>query len=108
MRILISAIILLTGCSLSAQNVDEIINPTAVEKIEKNLASDAMRGRATFSPDIDRAAAYIASQFKEAGLQTWNGGASYLQPFALVKAAMKTASVTVDGTSLPASSEAEA
>jgi len=108
MRILFSAIILLTGCSLSAQNADEIINPTAVENIERNLASDAMRGRATFSPDIDRAAAYIASQFKEAGLQTWDGGASYLQPFALVKATMKTASVTVDGTSLPATSVAVA
>jgi len=107
-NILFSAALLLVSCSLSAQNVDGIINPTAVENIEKNLASDAMRGRATFSPDIDKAGAYIASQFKEAGLQTWNGGASYLQPFALVKAELTKASATLDGAALPAGSIAVA
>jgi hypothetical protein len=62
-----------------------------------------MRGRGTFTPDIDRAAAFIATQFKEAGLQTFNGASSYLQPFAMVQAKVVSAKATVDGVDLPAS-----
>jgi aminopeptidase YwaD len=46
----------------------------------KFLASDAMRGRATGSPELEKAAAYIAKQFKSDGLQALDGK-SYLQPF---------------------------
>ncbi|MBN9382832.1 MAG: M28 family peptidase [Chitinophagaceae bacterium] len=91
-----------------SHGIDAVINPSTVENIEKVLSSDAMRGRGTFTPDIDRAAAFIATQFKEAGLQTWNGSASYLQPFALVQAKVSSASATLDGTVLPASAVAVA
>ncbi|MDO6433831.1 M28 family peptidase [Flavitalea sp. BT771] len=108
MKILFAAFILFTCGSLSAQNVDAVITPSAVENIEKNLSSDAMRGRATFTPDIDKAAAYIATQFKAAGLHTWNGSASYLQPFAMVQAKTLSASASLDGISIPAASIAVA
>ena len=108
MKKLLAFLILLAGHRLSAQNADAIINPSAVENIEKVLSSDAMRGRATFTPDIDRAAAFIETQFKEAGLQTWNGSSGYLQPFAMVQAKTLSASATLDGATLPASSIAVA
>ncbi len=112
MKILFTTLILITGGYMSAQTgshgIDAVINPSTVENIEKVLSSDAMRGRGTFTPDIDRAAAFIATQFKEAGLQTWNGSASYLQPFALVQAKVSSASATLDGTVLPASAVAVA
>jgi len=102
-KFLLASLVLVTSNNLFAQNIDAVINPSAVENIEKVLSSDAMRGRGTFTPDIDRAAAFIASQFKEAGLNTWDGGSSYLQPFALVQAKVVSAKATLDGVDLPAS-----
>src|SRR6266567_4073881 len=46
----------------------------------KFLASDAMRGRATGSPELEKAAAYVAKQFKALGLQPVDGK-SYLLAF---------------------------
>jgi hypothetical protein len=56
-----------------------------------------MRGRAVFTPDIERAADYIESRFKAAGLKTWNGSNSYRQPFTMVQAKVLTATATLDG-----------
>ena len=46
----------------------------------KYLASPEMRGRETGSPELEKAAQYIANLFRTDGLQTL-GGKSYLQPF---------------------------
>lgn len=46
------------------------------------LASDEMKGRGDGSPELDKAAQYIASQFRAFGLQPVNGG-SYFQDFQL-------------------------
>ncbi len=87
----IAVFILLFGCTrLSAQQPDSIFTAHAVESVEKALASDEMRGRATFTPDIERAADYIESQFRQAGLQTLNGSTSYRQPFSLIQARLLT------------------
>ena len=95
MRLLLATIsfFLLTGCGNSqkttqstANSIDDIINVKEVERIEKVLAADEMRGRKTFSPEIDKAADFIAAEFKAAGLQTWNNAASYRQEFAMIKA----------------------
>mgnify|MGYP003488438866 FL=1 len=84
---------LLTGCGNSqkttqttANGIDAIINVKEVERIEKVLAADEMRGRKTFSPEIDIAADFIAAEFKAAGLQTWNNAAGFRQEFAMIKA----------------------
>ncbi len=78
-------LLLLIVCgALAAQDIDQIINRDAVEKIEKVLSADDMQGRASFSPGIERAADFIEAQFRAAGLQTWNGGPSYRQPFSLI------------------------
>jgi Zn-dependent M28 family amino/carboxypeptidase len=85
---------------LSAQTQDTIFSATAVEAVEQSLASDAMRGRAVFTPDIERAADYIESQFRASGLKTWNGSASYRQPFTLVRAKLLSISGSVDNLKL--------
>jgi hypothetical protein len=87
---------------LSAQDIDKIINTTTVEQTERILSADDMRGRAVFTPDIERAADYIESRFKAAGLKTWNGGDSYRQPFTMVQATPVSATATLDGEVLPA------
>ena len=51
---------------LFAQKTDNIINAKEVARIENVLAADEMRGRKTFSPEIDKAADFIAAEFKAA------------------------------------------
>ncbi len=68
-----------------------------MERIEKVLSSDDMRGRRTFTPDIDRAADFIAGEFKKIGLQTWNNSGSYRQEFAMVRSQVISVSAELDG-----------
>lgn len=91
------ALALLTCTGISAQDIDKIINPQAVESIEKVLSADDMRGRASFTPDIERAADFIETQFRQAGLQTWNKSNSYRQPFSLIEAKTFAISGNLDG-----------
>jgi len=85
-----------------AQGIDKIINATEVERIEKILSADDMEGRATFTRGNDKAAAFIADEFKKAGLQTWNGGNSYLQSFSMVRTKNDELTVMLDGAAVPA------
>ncbi len=48
----------------------------------KFLASNELRGRATGSPELEKAAAFLAGKFREFGLRPL-AGKSYLQPFAV-------------------------
>jgi len=47
------------------------------------LSSDEMKGRDNGSPELERAADYIAAQFKEAGLQPGGDNGSWFQSFQL-------------------------
>jgi len=103
MRLLAATLILVSfSVCTNAQEIDKIINATTVEQTERTLSADDMRGRATFTPDIERAADYIESRFKAAGLKTWNGSASYRQPFTMIQSTPVSASATLDGETLPA------
>jgi Zn-dependent M28 family amino/carboxypeptidase len=98
MKLLAMLLLLLTVCRLQAQ--EKMINANSVLKTEQKLASDDMRGRASFSPDIERAADYIESRFKKAGLKTWNGSDSYRQPFVMVNTTPISAEASFDGSPL--------
>jgi len=86
--------------SVTAQKGLDVINVKEVERIEKTLASDDMRGRKTFSPDIDRAADFIAAEFKAIGLSTLNSSGSYRQEFAMVRPKFISAAAILDGQSI--------
>jgi hypothetical protein len=98
--LLLASTLMFATSRLSAQGPDTIFNTHNVEAVEQSLASDAMRGRATFTPDIERAADYIETQFRAAGLSTWNGSASYRQPFSMIRASQTSLTGTIDGTPL--------
>ncbi len=85
------------GLTLSAQKGLEVINVKEVGRIEKTLASDDMRGRRTFTPDIDKAADFITAEFKAIGLGTPGNSGSYRQEFAMVRPKFISASATLDG-----------
>jgi len=81
-----------------AQDIDKILNAKEVERIERTLSSDDMQGRAVFTPGNDKAAAFIADEFKQAGLQTWDGGKSFIQQIpSMVSGKPISISVKLDG-----------
>jgi len=78
-------VFLLSG-KLFAQSIDKIINATEVERIEKVLSSDSMQGRKAFTPAIDKAAEFIAAEFKKIGLLYFPGLNNYRQEFSMINA----------------------
>ncbi|MBS1854569.1 MAG: M28 family peptidase [Acidobacteria bacterium] len=68
----------LAACSI-ALAASAAIDPARYLSDVKYLASPEMKGRATGSPELEKAARWIEAQFKEAGLKP--AGKSYLQPF---------------------------
>lgn len=90
MRIAVTASLLLISfaTSLSAQNRAPAIESIKREELRADLfflASDAMRGRLTNTPEYDLAAEWIASRFARLGLAKLPGaGDSYFQRFDLV------------------------
>ncbi len=57
---------------------------TEVTRIENILASDDMRGRRAGTPDIDRAADFIAKEFQRSGLKPLKNN-NFLQQFKMVR-----------------------
>lgn len=84
------------------QDIDKIINPTEVERIERTLSSDDMRGRKVFTPDIDRAADFIAGEFAKQKLSYFGKSNSWFQEFSMIKTKPISASVLLDHDTIPA------
>ena len=93
---ILTGLFIVTTFFVFGQNADAIINAKEAERIERVLSSDDMRGRKTFSPEIDKAADFIADEFKKAGLQTFNGAKGYKQDFAMVSPKFVSGSATFD------------
>ena len=90
-RLLVVFLLLSTAISAATPGVDA---DRLLDHI-KFLASDDLKGRASGSPELERAADYIAQQFKEIGLRPGGDDGTWFEPFEL------TAGVTVgDGNSL--------
>src|SRR5687768_17395779 len=96
-KIIVTGLFIATTFFVSAQKAEDLINAKEAERIERVLASDEMKGRRTFSPEIDKAADFIAAEFKAAGLQTWNNSNSYLQPFSIVSPKQTSLTGKIDG-----------
>ena len=76
------------GCALAsvlrlASGAVAAIDPDLYLNDIKYLASNELKGRLTGSPELQKAAAFIAGQFREFGLQPAHG-TSYFQPFQAV------------------------
>ena len=76
-------------------NAQDAISVSEVRRIETVLSSDDMKGRKAGTPDIDKAANFIADEFKKAGLQTFKGN-SFLQEFVMIKPKLTLQKVEFD------------
>lgn len=84
------------GNAAFSQSLDKVINVTEVERVERALSADDMQGRKPFTPGIDKAAAFIADEFKKAGLKPVDKK-SYLQSFNMLRIKFVSAKGTLNG-----------
>lgn len=82
-----------------AQKYAGVITPKLGKKHLKILASDKFEGRETGKPGADKAADYIAAEFKKLGLTAPVNG-SYFQQVPLVETSFQVNSFTANGTPL--------
>lgn len=90
-------ITLLVPCLGISQEINKVITKSETERIERVLASDEMEGRSTFSPGIDKAAAFIAREFESSGLKSLQGDNNYLQSFSINRPRLISLSASLDG-----------
>lgn len=80
----LSLVIILQG---TAQKMNKLIDVSETARIEKALSSDEMEGRRTFTPSIDKAAAFIANEFASIGIPSLKNDGNYLQSFKIARPA---------------------
>ncbi len=80
------ATIIATALLTAATTGPELLDPDRYLSNIRYLASPELKGRATGSPELEKAAHYIAKQFKEDRLRPLEGD-SYLQPFSVTTSA---------------------
>lgn len=99
-KIILPALALLLVLNVSAQKnnrtINRVIKEKQVRKIEKTLSSDDMEGRALFTAGIDKAADFIAREFRKAGLQPLPPAQHYFQEFTLVASQQTQARGTIN------------
>lgn len=87
---------------LRAQKTKIDIDPKEVIRVETALSADDMEGRGIFSKGLDKAAAFIAEEFKKTGLEKVSGAEGYLQKFSVLKPKFISGSATVNGQAIDA------
>ncbi|MFB9861842.1 M20/M25/M40 family metallo-hydrolase [Rufibacter immobilis] len=68
-----------------------------VERIVRTLAADDMMGRSTFTPGIEKAATFIANEFKTIGLQPLTGDTDFKQEFKMYSLKIEKADIEING-----------
>ncbi len=66
-------------------------------RILKTLSADDMKGRQTFSPDIEKAAAFIESEFSSIGIAPLEGLQSFRQSFNVYSISVEESSFRLNG-----------
>ncbi|MGZ5189606.1 MAG: hypothetical protein ACXWCZ_01230, partial [Flavisolibacter sp.] len=82
MKLKLSFLLLFFSLNVSAQ-VNDTISETEITRIISFLASDSLKGRANYTPELQKAAEFIAGEFEKDSLQPFypEGEGSYFQPF---------------------------
>ncbi len=93
---LAALLLLATAAGLPAQDAAvATITPADVARRVFTLAHDSMAGRFTPSPELDRAAAYIAAEFQRFGLTPAGDGDAFIQRYRISRMVPDTAAATV-------------
>jgi hypothetical protein len=103
-RYLVTIALLAASISSFGQDVNKLIGQDDVTRIIKTLSADDMQGRATFTPGIEKAAAFIESEYTKAGLKPLTGNTGYRQNFTMIRSTPIKTTATINGKSIPVDS----
>lgn len=92
--------VLVIGLS-ACQRPDPTIDRSFVERIITTLAADDMRGRATFTPDIEVASKFLQAEFEKIGLDKMEGLDGYEQAFQMYSLTPGSRTITLNGIEIP-------
>jgi len=95
--------LLMSGCALAyAQPEQKFIKEESVTRVIKTLAADDMMGRSATEPQqIEKATAFIESEFKKIGLKNFAALTSYRQDFKKDMIVPQTLEVVINGQKIP-------
>jgi hypothetical protein len=96
---LIAGLALLSACGEQAAPPVSI-SPMTAQQVVKDityLASDDLKGRASFSPEIDQAGEYISQRFSEIGLTPLEGYKGFEQTFKVTSITPNALAVILNG-----------
>ncbi len=93
-------VMVFSACNKSEPTIDRL----EVERVISALAHDDMQGRGLFSPGLARAAAFLADEFDDAGLEKLDGEENFLQSFSYFSLTIENASLSIDGTDISSES----
>ena len=85
-KTLFAVLIICIGLNSCTPKIGSIISVSEVARVEKILSSDEMEGRGIYSPGLEKAAKFIASEFEASGLGYFGENNSYLQSFEMLLA----------------------
>lgn len=85
------------GAKSNLATIDNIITLAQVTKDVSYLASDELKGRDNFSPEIHQAANFIAKRFKEVALIPSAGTVNFKQHYSIKKITPKMLTVEING-----------
>lgn len=98
----ILSLLFLSACAVKSP--DLLVKEPQVERLIRTLSADDMQGRATFTPGIEKAAGFIAGEFKAIGLKPLSGSSNFRQEFTMTRIKPGVQQVIVNGNPLAASS----
>lgn len=98
MKYLTLFLVMLVGYTSCSQ--DNHIDQKYVEQVITDLSADELKGRKVFTPEIDRAADYIAQAFESAGLSTLPELSGFKQEFDLFNILVDSSQVIFDGVTI--------
>ncbi len=109
MKLLIaSSLLLSTLWSLAQpQSIEQVVTKDKIQAHIGFLASDALRGRDTGSPELQIAAEYAKALFRSIGVRAFEKYPDYFQPVPLTEqSAPESGSIDIGGTSLSLGTDA--
>jgi hypothetical protein len=98
---ILTTLLLFLSSTVFSQQIEKIINAQEVKRIEAILASDDMQGRKAGTPGIEKAADFIDTEFKKAGLLPLTGATGFRQPFKMVAPSTLSVDASAGGAVIP-------
>jgi Zn-dependent M28 family amino/carboxypeptidase len=101
-KLFIALLLLPIAAASYCQLISKVVNVKEVKRIETILSADDMQGRKAFTVGSQKAADFIANEFKKIGLGYLEGINSYQQKFTVVKPKSISTSASFNGTVIAA------